>query len=329
MPEEYPPIQSASVLLPTFNGMEFLERVFDALAKQEVPFHWDMHVVDSASSDGTWEFLMKRAADFPVPLVLRRIAGDEFDHGDTRNSLAAESTGQLLVFLTQDAIPSHERWLAQLARNFEDPVVGAAYCRNVHREDSQLLTRVFTRTDPGYDTERVETRITDRAEYDALSKLGKRLYCNFNDVASAIRRSLWERYPFPRTMMGEDVLIGRAILEAGYTIVYDADATIDHSHDYGPEKIRWRGQVDARFNAEWLDSISIHSEDDIDTQVDVLVAGDLAHLRELGKSGRELDRISLAPTPARRCSPTSCCRRSTPNTSRGPATSIRRRHPCA
>ena len=286
------PIRSASVLMPTWQGIEFLERVLDALAAQQAELPWDLHVIDSGSTDGTWECLQARRASFPVPLRVRRIRQGEFDHGDTRNELAARSAGDLLVFLTQDAIPSAPDWLARLARNFAAPEVGAAYCRNVARADAELLTRIFCRSDPGYAEARVEARLPDPWTWAKLGPDERRLLYNFNDVASAVRRELWERHPFPRTTMGEDVLIARAIVEAGYAVVYDAQATVDHSHDYGPEKLHWRGEVDGRFNAEWFGRICVASEADAEVLTERLAAGDLAALAELGTPAAELERLA-------------------------------------
>jgi Glycosyl transferase family 2/Glycosyl transferase 4-like domain len=260
--------------------MEFLERVFDSLADQRCALPWDVHVIDSGSTDGTPEFLERIAPGFPVPLTVRRIPQEQFDHGDTRNELAARSRGELVVLLTQDAIPSSPDWLDLLARNFEDAHVGAVTCRNVPRADALPLTRIFSSCDPGYGSERTVTRCPEPEQLARMTADEHRLLYNFNDVASAIRRELWERHPFPRTMMGEDVLMGRAIVLAGHSIVYDADATVDHSHDYGPEKMRWRGGVDARFNAEYLGRICVATEDDKHALTRDLVAGDLRAIEE-------------------------------------------------
>ena len=247
------PISSLSVLMPTYQGAEFLERVLDALAGQRVDLAWSLRVIDSGSTDGTLEILQRRRDRFPVPFDIEHIDKVEFDHGDTRNLLAARSSGDLLVFLTQDAIPGSDDWLARLAANFDAPEVGAAYCRNVPRPDAAPLTRLFSATDPGYSTERRVVELPSPAEYAALDPHGRRLLYNFNDVASAIRRSVWERHPFPRTAFGEDVLMARAVLEAGHRIVYDSEATVEHSHDYErPNETYQRAKIDGRFGAEWL-----------------------------------------------------------------------------
>lgn len=290
-PQSQRPIRSVSVLLPTYNAMEFLERVLRALETQDIELPWDFSVIDSGSTDGTLECLEAWKSKAPVPVRYRSIEQEEFDHGDTRNALASGTQADLLVFLTQDAIPSNDRWLRCLVKNFDDPTVGAAYCRNIPREDALTLTKVFCRNDPGYRTERVEERMPDPEVLARMSEEEIRKLCNFNDVASAIRRELWERHPFPRTTMGEDVLMGRGILEAGFTVVYDAEATVDHSHDYGPEKMRWRGWVDSKFNAEWLNRIAIQSESMIDQARDVMVAGDMEYLRGMGLEPEELDAL--------------------------------------
>jgi glycosyltransferase involved in cell wall biosynthesis len=282
------PIRSVSVLVPTWQGTAFLERALDALAAQRLGLPWDLYAVDSGSTDGTWELLGRAAQRFPVPLRRERIDPVEFDHGDTRNLLAARTSGDLLVYLTQDAIPSGPDWLATIAANFEDPRVAAAYCRNVPRASADLLTRVNAANDPGYAPGRREVRIDDRAAYERMSPLERRILCNFNDVASAVRREVWELHPFPRTAFGEDVLMARALLEAGFTVVYDDQATVEHSHDFGPEETRARATVDGRFNAEWLGRICFESRAQARAHVALQVEKDREALAAAGLAGRDL-----------------------------------------
>jgi len=281
------PIRSVSVLMPTWQGIEFLERVLRALAAQRCTLPWDFLAIDSGSSDGTWELLGRMGENFPVPFARLRIDKLEFDHGDTRNELAARSQGDLLVYLTQDAIPSSPGWLARLAANFQDERVAAACCRNVPRADAQLLTRLFSNQDPGYAPGRREQRIHDRAAYALMTAHEKRILWNFNDVASALRRELWELCPFPRTAFGEDVLMARALLEAGHTVVYDDEATVEHSHDYSPEESAARARIDGRFNAEWLDRICVASKADARVLAERQLALDREALQSAGLSDAE------------------------------------------
>ena len=158
-------IGSISVLMPTFNGDAFLERVMAALAAQRLDLPWTFLAVDSGSTDSTLQILESWRTRFPVELRVHHVHPSTFDHGDTRNLLAAESRGELLVFLTQDAIPRDADWLSRLVANFDDSTVGAAYCRNVPRPDADLLTRAFSAHDPGYAAER---RLWDGLQPDGL-----------------------------------------------------------------------------------------------------------------------------------------------------------------
>jgi glycosyltransferase involved in cell wall biosynthesis len=286
---------SLSVLMPTWNGAEFLDRVVVMLSAQQLDLPWEFLAIDSGSTDGTLDILTQWQRRFPVPLRVLQIHPTAFDHGDTRNMLAAESTGDLLVFLTQDAIPTSAQWLKLLIRNFEDPRVGAAYCRNVHRPDAHLLTRVFSENDPGYARARREQKLPARDTYATMSPHEKRLLFNLNDVAAAYRRELWERHPFPRTTFGEDVLMARALIEAGYTVVYDDVATVEHSHDYGPAEMRARARIDGRFNAEWLDRICVATRGDAAALTKRQLARDRAALVETGITGAALtEQLKLA-----------------------------------
>jgi len=275
--------------MPTRNGDAFLDRVLTALAQQEVSLPWDFLAIDSGSTDRTLAILGDWQPRFPVPLRVRHIHPSAFDHGDTRNLLAAESTGDLLVFLTQDAIPRDAAWLETLLRNFADPRVGAAYCRNVPRPDANILTRVFSEHDPGYATGRREHTLPPVADYARMSPHDKRLLFNMNDVASAIRRTVWERHPFPRTEFGEDVLMARALIEAGHVVVYDAAAAVEHSHDYLPTQMRERAQVDGQFNVEWLDRVCVKSRSEARALTARQLKRDRQALDDAGVTGPALD----------------------------------------
>jgi glycosyltransferase involved in cell wall biosynthesis len=287
------PLRSVSVLMPTWQGAEFLGRCLAALARQRLDLDWDFLAVDSGSTDGTLELLERARAGFPVPLEVESIHQAEFDHGDTRNWLAARSRGDLLVFLTQDAIPVGDQWLARVVSAFDDPTVGAAYCRNLPRPDCHPLTAILSAGDPGYRLGGEVVELPPPERYERLSPDERRLLCNFNDVASALRRELWERHPFPRTAFGEDVLLARALLEAGYRVAYLADAPVEHSHDYDVAQTRARARIDGRFNAEWLGRICIASEKDAHSLARRLAPADARDIAAAGFSGeraRELQR---------------------------------------
>ncbi len=285
-----PPVRSISVLLPILNGARYLDRVLEALARQRVAAPWDFLAIDCGSTDGTLAIFEHHAKRFPVPLRVRGILKEEFNHGCTRNLLAALSVGELLVFLTDDAIPLGVEWLAGLAANFDDPRVGAAYSRNVTRPEAEILVRVQNESDPTYGTERREVRISVGDSYARMGPDERRLLYNYCDSASAMRRALWERHPYPRCTFGEDVLQARAFLEAGHTVVFDARAAVEHSHDFSTSDMARRAFVDGAFHVEWLDRVPVATAKTAERLVRRQLRADFRALRAAGVGGRALVR---------------------------------------
>src|SRR5262249_50663720 len=91
----------------TKNGGALLQQSMAALAAQSCDSPFEILVIDSGSIDGTVEFL--RAQPF---VTLLSIAPEEFQHGRTRNLAMRKTQGELVAFLTQDAIPDGPNWLA-------------------------------------------------------------------------------------------------------------------------------------------------------------------------------------------------------------------------
>src|SRR5438309_1868207 len=88
-----------SILLPTWNGERHLARLLPRLAEQELDGGFEIVAIDSDSSDGTRTLLERAGAR------VTKIARGEFRHGPTRNRAAAEARGEILVCLSQDALP--------------------------------------------------------------------------------------------------------------------------------------------------------------------------------------------------------------------------------
>jgi rhamnosyltransferase len=58
-------------------------------------------------------------------------------------------------------------------------------------------------------------------------------YYHFSNANSAIRKIVWEATPFPEELkVFEDVGIAKRILDSGWSIVYEPEAAVYHSHDF-------------------------------------------------------------------------------------------------
>lgn len=220
----FPP-ELVSIVIPTCNGKSDLLRLLPALFSQKADFRFEVICIDSGSGDGTWELL----ETYPVRRV--RIASSQFSHGGTRNLGIEISRGPIVVLLTQDAIPDRDDWLATLVSNYADPRVAGVYCRQVPRPDGPLLPKIDARLWVTGRQQRHENRLGDHPDYPQLPPHQRRLLCNFDDICSSLRKSVWEQFPYRPVNFAEDLEWGKRVFEAGYTLVFEPRARVVHSHD--------------------------------------------------------------------------------------------------
>lgn len=229
MPTEQTP--HVSIVIPTYNGEQYLQEVLEALFRQKADFPFEVIVIDSGSRDRTLEIVRL----FPVRLI--QIPNSEFNHGDTRNLGVREARGEFVALLTQDATPASATWLSSLVSAFSAAEnVGNVVGKHIPRPGcNPTIQKDIIETFKAIGSDRDELTVyriregeEGRREYEA-----KRDRMRFNsDANAAYRKSAWEKVPFRRVSYCEDQLIGQDMLEAGFTRVYAPDAAVYHSHNY-------------------------------------------------------------------------------------------------
>ncbi len=213
-----------SIVIPVKNGRRHLAEVLDAILAQRSPYRLELIAIDSGSTDGSLDLIRSR------PVRLLTIPSSQFNHGLTRNLAIEKSSGRFIVLLTQDATPVGDSWLETIVRNLEDDTVAGAYGRQMPRPDADPITKHNLEN---WITGRADRRVNAMGseEYQQLQPYDRYLRCYFDNVCSAIKRSIWERFPFPTTYFAEDCEWGKNVLLAGYRTVYEPQAAVLHSHD--------------------------------------------------------------------------------------------------
>lgn len=125
---------TVSVIIPTWNGEQWLEKLLTMLEQQTlVPD--EIIVVDSGSQDGTCDLVCRHN----VRLV--EIAQQDFDHGGTRTMAAGLAAGEILVYMTQDAVPASRDALELLVQPFkEDEKIAATYGRQLPNRGATIFS---------------------------------------------------------------------------------------------------------------------------------------------------------------------------------------------
>ncbi len=208
-----------TVIIPVWNALSFARHQIAALSEQtRQPDR--IIVVDSESDDGSPSLFS--CAGYEVVTV----SGRSFDHGGTRNlGLQMSSDADIVIYMTQDAIPSGSESLENLIRPFGDPTVGITYGRQVARTDAGAIerhARLFN-----YPEESIVRTL------ESVAGLGIKAMFNSNSFAAYRRVALTAIGGFPaRTIMGEDQIAAAKMLLAGQSVAYVSNARVVHSHNY-------------------------------------------------------------------------------------------------
>ena len=217
---------SVTVAILTYNGEEHLDALLTAVEAQDYAGEIEILVIDSGSTDATLAIVGRH------PLVrLHEIPNSEFGHGRTRTLAAELATGEFVAYLTHDAVPADDRWLAQLlAPMIDDERIAIVTGRQIARPGCPPILkydirRVFDRLGPDSGT----TVFVDDGSLDEAA-LGRAAF--HSDVSAAGRRALLTgAVPYRDVDYAEDQVLGRDVLAAGLRKAYAPRSVVEHSND--------------------------------------------------------------------------------------------------
>ena len=196
------------VIIPTYKPGKEFEELICRLQKQTYPIH---RIIIINTQTGVFPTELESE---PYQIEVTHIRPEDFDHGGTRNMGASISQADIVLYMTQDAVPEDEHLIETFANVFEKhPEIGIAYGRQLPREDYPEKSRIKSKVD--------------------LPQLGiKTFFCS--DVCAAYRRNyLLSAGGFEDpTIFNEDMIFAGKRILAGDKVAYVAEAKVIHSHNY-------------------------------------------------------------------------------------------------
>jgi len=208
-----------TIIVPTYNASNYLPSLLTRLESQTFD-DYELIVVDSSSEDDTIQIARSHQAEVIT------IPKQEFDHGGTRTLAARRAKGDIVLYLTQDALPYDEYAVENIVKPFAtDEKIAAAFGRQLPYPQASVFAehlRSFNYPDTSY------TRVLDDKK-----KYGIKTAFLSNSFA-AYRKSVLEEIGYFKSGLpfGEDACAGAKILLKGYKITYVAKAMVLHSHNY-------------------------------------------------------------------------------------------------
>ncbi|HCT86555.1 MAG TPA: glycosyl transferase family 2 [Candidatus Margulisbacteria bacterium] len=169
---------------------------------------FEVILVDNKSTDKTVE----KAKQFEVTVV----EIDKYLPGKAINVGIEASCGSYIAILSSHCIPTNEFWLENLVRNLDE-------------DTNQEIAGVYGRQEP-----LAFTHDLDKRDLLITFGLDRRVQIKdsfFHNANSLVRKSVVETIPFDDTATNiEDRLWGKEIINHGYKIVYEPQASVYHHH---------------------------------------------------------------------------------------------------
>ncbi len=215
--EEY----TVDVLIPVYQPDEKFERLLRMLYEQTVKLN-QIIILHTIEHEGE-ELSLPGIPNSNITII--PIKKQFFDHGGTRKLGANHSDADIMVFMTQDAVPVDEYLIEYLLKPYQDTSIAATYARQLAHGHSDLLeefTRNFNYPKQSY----------VKSKQD-LKTLGIKTYFCSN-VCASYRKDIYDKLGgfVERTIFNEDMILAATMIEAGYRIAYCAEAEVYHSHRY-------------------------------------------------------------------------------------------------
>jgi rhamnosyltransferase len=208
-----------AALVPVFEGAHYLPGLLSALAAQTRPPD-ETWIAETNPRPETEALVRNRGARYVA------ISPGDFDHGGTRSRLARQTDADVLLLLSQDALPAGSEAVERLLRPLEsDAGVAAAFGRQVPPAGAHPFTRMKRAF--------LYTGASKVQRFEDRHGSGFRTAFFSNSFAA------WRRGPLSglgwfgeRRLMCEDVSAAAALLAAGHAVAYVADALVEHGNEH-------------------------------------------------------------------------------------------------
>lgn len=212
------------VIIPAYKPDEKMIRLIEMLEKQTLSVN-KIIVVNTKEKYPAASCIGDGFFDAHEKVVVYPISKDEFDHGKSRNLGASKSEADILVYMTQDAVPADEFLMEKLVKPLADTTVACSYARQLPDNKStmvEILTREFNYPAVGI----IKSK-------DDLANLGIKTYFCSN-VCCAYNAGIFKKLEgfINHTIFNEDMIYAAKAIANGYKVAYAADAEVIHAHNY-------------------------------------------------------------------------------------------------
>ncbi|MDD2482679.1 MAG: glycosyltransferase [Candidatus Shapirobacteria bacterium] len=237
--------KKVSILIPTKNAGPLFEIVLKKIISQKYIKQLEVVILDSGSTDNT----LKIAKDFDVKII--NIKPEDFSHSSTRNIGAKFATGDYLLFTVQDAFFLNDKTIYDLINLLEKTGSIAGSTRQIPRSDADIFSSWQIDEFTKYISPNKKDIVVDidKKTFINLPIEKQRSFCTIDDVCSIFLKKEFDKIGGfnEKLKYGEDLDIGKRLIESGKKIVYLCSNGVIHSHTRSASYFLKRYYVDTIF----------------------------------------------------------------------------------
>ena len=210
---------TVDVLIPVYEPDDTFKKMLKMLSRQTVRPRKIILMVTEGKRE-----VAPEDKNYPE-IEIHKLRKEDFDHAGTRNEAARLSDADLLLFMTQDAVPEDVHFIEEMEEGMElSGKIAVSYARQLPKKDAKPIERLIRKFN--YPE---EPRLKSAED---LPELGVKTYfCS--DVAAMYRRALFQElggFQAP-AVFNEDMVFAASAVKAGLTVYYNAQARVLHSHN--------------------------------------------------------------------------------------------------
>lgn len=222
-----------SIIILVYNQEKTIEALLEKLVEICKGYATEIIIVNSESTDNTLSIIEKYRKKLFITII--HIKKSQFNFSATRNFAVKKAKGTYIFFISGDVLPVETRVLKYLLEDFQiRKDVVAVFGKHIPYDDSPFIQKLETicRFQP-LDNHTDENGVliqNIKTPFIPFQDKNKYWWYMLSNSYGCYKKAFLLKYPFPKTNSAEDTMLGKFIIENGFTKIYDAKCFIIHSH---------------------------------------------------------------------------------------------------
>lgn len=235
------------IICPLYQAENYIEKLHESLLKQKNVNINKIQYILTRSTDNSEQILKKNKLNYKL------IEKKDFSHSLVREEVAMMSKADIICFISQDIVIENDDWLENLVKPIIDGQAEATYSKQLTKFNN---IEKYTR-ESNYPE---KSRIKSKAD---INELGLKTFF-FSDASSAVKTDIFKKlngYDGKNLPINEDMYLAHKLIINGYSIGYQADSVLYHSHNFTLKELYNRYKLTGKFFKEnsYLDQYGTNS----------------------------------------------------------------------